>query len=302
VADTRAIAAGSLRAWVMACRPATLTAALSPVAVGTAVAVSVHGFRSGPALAALFGAICLQIGSNLANDVFDYEKGADTAERLGPTRAAQAGLLTATELKRGMGVAFLLAFTAGIYLTAITGPVIVAIGLGSIASAIAYTGGPFPLGYHGLGDVFVMLFFGFVAVCGTALVQVGSVPLLAWAASVPVGALATAILVVNNVRDCETDVRAGKRTLPVRFGRRVGLVEYAVLLGLAYAVPVLLVAANQASPWALLPLLSAPLAIRLVRRVWRENGPALNATLVLTAKLLFVHSALLAIGLGVGLG
>lgn len=297
--EGRAIDPGSFRAWIMACRPATLTAAVSPVAVGTAVAVSARGFRAGPALAALFGAICLQIGSNLANDVFDYEKGADTAERLGPMRAAQAGLLTATELKGGMCVAFLLAFAAGIYLTAITGPVIVAIGLASIASAIAYTGGPYPLGYHGLGDVFVMLFFGFVAVCGTALVQVGSVPPLAWAASAPVGALATAILVVNNVRDRETDVRAGKRTLPVRFGRRMGLVEYAVLLALAYVVPVVLVATSRTSPWALLPLLSAPLAVKLVARVFTENGPALNATLVLTAKLLFVHSALLAIGLGV---
>lgn len=298
--DARGMAPGSLGAWVMACRPATLTAAVSPVAVGTAAAVSAHGFRPGPALGALFGAICLQIGSNLANDVFDYEKGADTEERLGPTRAAQAGLLTATQLKRGMGVAFLFAFAVGIYLTAVAGPVVVAIGVASIASAIAYTGGPYPLGYHGLGDVFVMLFFGFVAVCGTALVQVGSVPPVAWAASVPVGALATAILVVNNVRDCETDVRAGKRTLPVRFGRRMGLAEYAVLLGLAYLVPVGLVLAGSASAWALLPLLSAPLAVRLVRSVFTENGRALNATLGLTAKLLFLHSSLLAIGLGFG--
>lgn len=298
--EAGAIEPGSFRAWVTACRPATLTAAVSPVAVGTAVAISAHGFRAGPALAALFGAICLQIGSNLANDVFDYEKGADTAERLGPVRAAQAGLLTASALKRGTAIAFLLAFTAGVYLTAVTGPVIVAIGTASIVSAVAYTGGPYPLGYHGLGDVFVMLFFGFVAVCGTALVQVGSVPPLAWAASVPVGALATAILVVNNVRDCETDVRAGKRTLPVRFGRSMGLVEYAVLLGLAYVVPILLVATSKTSPWALLPLLSAPLAVRLVARVLTEKGAALNATLVLTAKLLFVHSALLALGLGLG--
>jgi 1,4-dihydroxy-2-naphthoate octaprenyltransferase len=284
----------------MACRPATLTASVSPVAVGTACAVAVHGFRAGPALGALFGAICLQIGSNLSNDVFDYEKGADTEERLGPVRAAQAGLLTPRQLKLGMGVVFLLALAVGIYLTVASGPVVVAIGLASMASAIAYTGGPYPLGYHGLGDVFVMLFFGFVAVCGTALVQVGSVPPLAWAASVPVGALATAILVVNNVRDCETDVRAGKRTLPVRFGRRMGLFEYAILVALSYAVPAGLVLTGAASPWALLPLLTAPLGVRLISRVFSERGRTLNASLVATAKLLFLHSALLAVGIALG--
>ena len=293
-------APGSAGAWVLACRPATLTAAVSPVAVGTACAVAAGGFRPLPALAALFGAACLQIGSNLANDVFDFEKGADTAERLGPVRAAQAGLLTPKQLRRGMIVAFALAFTVGIYLTVVAGPAIVVIGLASIASAIAYTGGPYPLGYHGLGDVFVMLFFGFVAVCGTAFVQTGTVPAVAWIASIPVGSIATAILVVNNVRDCETDVRAGKRTLPVRFGRRSGLFEYAALLGAAYLVPALLAAARVTSVYALLPLLTAPLAVKLVRRVWTDTGRDLNASLVATAKLLFLHSALFAVGIALG--
>jgi 1,4-dihydroxy-2-naphthoate octaprenyltransferase len=296
----RPVEPGSLRAWVMACRPATLTASVSPVIVGTACAVAARGFRAGPAVAALAGAILLQIAGNFANDVFDHEKGADTADRLGPERTAQAGLLTPRELKGGMLVAFLLAVAVGIYLTAVAGPVIVAIGLASIASAVLYTGGPYPLGYHGLGDFFVMLFFGFVAVCGTVLVQIGSVPPLAWAAAAPVGALATAVLVVNNVRDCETDVRAGKRTLPVRFGRRMGRFEYAALVGLSYAVPVALVAASAASPWALLPWLTAPLGARLVSRVFRDEGRELNASLVSTAKLLFLHSALLAVGIALG--
>jgi 1,4-dihydroxy-2-naphthoate octaprenyltransferase len=289
---------GSFGAWVLACRPATLTAAVSPVCVGTACAHAVGSFRAGPALAALIGAMLLQIGSNLANDVFDFEKGADTEARLGPLRAAQAGLLTARQLRRGMLVVFGLALLVGVYLTSVSGPAIIGIGLASIAAAVAYTGGPYPLGYHGLGDAFVMLFFGFVAVCGTAFVQTDTVPALALAASVPVGCLATAILVVNNVRDRETDVVAGKRTLPVRFGRTAGLAEYAGLVVLAYAVPAALAASH--SPWTLLPLLTVPLAANLVRRVFRETGRDLNRTIGATAKLLFLHSALFAAGLSVG--
>lgn len=291
---------GSLAAWVLACRPATLTAAVSPVAVGTACAYSAHAARLGPAVGALAGAILLQIGSNLANDVFDFEKGADTAERLGPVRAAQAGLLTPRQLRLGMAVVFVLALAIGIYLVAVAGPAVIVIGLASIASAIAYTGGPYPLGYHGLGDAFVMGFFGFVAVCGTAFVQTGHVPAIAWAASVPVGALATAILVVNNVRDRETDVRAGKRTLPVRFGRSAGLAEYGALLAVAYAVPAALAASGRASPWVLLPVLTAPIGVRLLRRVLKDTGKALNGSLVGTAKLLFLHAALFAAGLALG--
>jgi 1,4-dihydroxy-2-naphthoate octaprenyltransferase len=297
---TAAVRPGSLRAWVLACRPATLTAAVSPVAVGTACAASAGALRPAPASAALLGAMLLQIGSNLANDVFDYEKGADTAERLGPLRAAQAGLLTPRALRVGMGVTFLLALATGIYLTAVAGPAIVVIGLASIASAVLYTGGPYPLGYHGLGDVFVMAFFGFVAVTGTAFVQAGYVPAIAWAASVPVGAIATAILVVNNVRDRETDVKAGKRTLPVRFGRRAGIAEYALLVGSAYAVPCGLAITRVLSPWALLPLLSAPIALGLVRRVATDSGRALNASLVGTARLLLIHSVLFAAGIALG--
>jgi 1,4-dihydroxy-2-naphthoate octaprenyltransferase len=291
---------GSVKAWVLACRPATLTAAVSPVLVGTACAVSVRAFRIGPSLAALVGAMLLQIGSNLANDVFDYEKGADTEERLGPVRAAQAGLLTPRELRTGMVVVFALALAVGFYLTRAAGITIVGIGLASIASAIAYTGGPYPLGYHGLGDVFVLGFFGFVAVTGTAFVQAGYVPPVAWAAAVPVGAIATAVLVVNNVRDRETDVKAGKRTLPVRFGRAAGIAEYAALLVAAYVVPALLAATRSLSPWVLLPVLSAPLAVRLIRRVARDTGRALNASLVGTARLLLVHAVLFAIGIAAG--
>ncbi len=285
------------RAWVLACRPATLAAAVVPVAVGTACAAALGGLRIGPALAALAGALLLQIGANLANDVFDYEKGADTHERLGPTRAVQSGLLPASSVRTAMFVVFGLALLVGAYLTAVAGPAIIAIGLLSIASAIAYTGGPWPLGYHGLGDLFVMLFFGFVAVCGTAFVQLGSVPALAWWAAVPVGSLATAILVVNNIRDRTTDLAAGKRTLAVRFGRRAALAEYLLLLAAAYSVPVLLFRTGTASAWALLPLLSLPIAVSLAWRLSTQEGARLNQVLAGTARLMLIMGLTFALGL-----
>lgn len=289
---------GSVGAWVLACRPATLTAAASPVLVGTAVASVSGGVRPGPAAAALAGAMLLQIASNLANDVFDHEKGADGADRLGPTRAAQAGLLTPRALKRGLLVVLSLSLLVGAYLAAAAGPVVIAIGVASILAAVAYTGGPWPLGYNGLGDAFVFLFFGLVAVLGTAFVQLGEVPDIAAWAAIPVGSLATMILVVNNVRDRETDLRAGKRTLPARFGRRFGLLEYRALLGAAHLVPVGLAATGL--PLAALPLLTLPAGLRLARAIEAEEGRALNPRLGETARLLFLHSALFAAGIAAG--
>jgi 1,4-dihydroxy-2-naphthoate octaprenyltransferase len=291
---------GSWKAWVLASRPATLTAALCPVLVGTAVAEATGGLRVGPALAALFGAFMIQIATNFANDVFDHEKGADTAERLGPTRAVQAGLLTPRQVRAGMIAAIGLAVLSGLYLTAVGGFPIVVIGVLSVLSGVAYTGGPYPLGYHGLGDVFVFVFFGLVAVCGTVFVQTGAVPPLSWVAAVPVGAIATAVLVVNNVRDRNTDVRAGKRTLAVRFGRRFGVIEYGALLGLAYVAPVLAMVWLNRSVWVLLPLLSAPIAVKLLRTLATTEGRALNACLANTAKLLLLYGVLLSVGLVAG--
>jgi 1,4-dihydroxy-2-naphthoate octaprenyltransferase len=288
---------GSPRAWVLASRPATLTAAFAPVAVGTACAFRAGGFRADAALAALIGALFIQVATNFANDMYDFEKGADDEDRLGPLRAAQAGLLTVTQLRRGIVLTFGLAMLVGIYLTWIAGPVVVAIGLSSIAAGLAYTGGPFPLAYNGLGDVFVMLFFGFVAVCGTAFVQMLQVPATAWLASVPIGALATGILAVNNVRDFEGDTRAGKGTIVVRFGRAAGVTEYALLLAASYATPPLMLALGWASPWVLLPLATLPWAVRFARSVARDRGPVLNQTLAGTAKLLSVFGTLFAIGI-----
>lgn len=288
---------GRARAWVMACRPATLTAAFAPVAVGTAVAYKEGGFRPAPALVALFGAFAIQIGTNLANDVFDAKKGADTAERLGPVRAVAAGLLSARAVSFGMVVAFLLATVAGLYLVYEGGWVVVAIGLSSIASGVLYTAGPWALAYLGLGDLFVMIFFGWVAVLGTAYVQTKSWSWLGWWTAIPVGALATAVLVVNNLRDQSTDVKAKKRTLVVRFGRTFGEVEYAAMLGLAYLVPALLVLFGQAPAWVLLTFVTLPRALRLYREVRTSEGRAMNPLLGKTAQLLLLYSVLLALGL-----
>jgi len=288
---------GSLGAWLLASRPKTLSAAAVPVLVGTACASARGQVRWGPALAALAGALLLQIGANFANDVFDFEKGADTAERLGPTRAVQAGLLSARSMRRGMWLVFGLALLIGVYLTRVSGPVILLIGCASIASAIAYTGGPYPLGYHGLGDVFVFVFFGLVAVCGTALVEIGHVPILALACAIPVGALATAILVVNNLRDRVTDLGAGKRTLAVRYGRGFALNQYRALLAASYLTPVGLWLAGSTGPEVLLALLSLPLAFKTERAVTATEGRALNPLLAATAKLLAVFGLLFAIGL-----
>jgi len=283
--------------WVGAARLRTLPAAVVPVAVGTAVARAAGAIAWGPALAALAGSLAIQIGTNFANDVFDAERGADGPDRIGPVRAVSAGLISAAAMKRAMGIAFAVAAAFGAYLAWVGGWPIVVLGLASIASGIAYTGGPWPLGYHGLGDVFVLGFFGFAAVCGTAYVQLGHVPALAVWASIPVGALATAILVVNNLRDRATDVRAGKRTLAVRLGPRATLAEYAALLVLAYAVPLAL-ALGGGRAWVALPLATAPLALARLRDLAGATGAAaFNGCLAATAQLLLLHGALFAAGL-----
>ncbi len=291
------VAKDSLRAWLLATRPATLTVGLIPVVIGTAVAHTMHAMRLLPALAALFGAVFIQIGTNLANDVFDYEKGADTAERLGPLRVTQAGLIAPHNVRLGMYISFALATVMGIYLTWVAGPYVLLIGVLSIASGIAYTGGPYPLGYNGLGDLFVFVFFGLVAVCGTVFVEAGRLSVLAFYAALPVGALATAVLVVNNLRDGPTDVKAGKRTLVVRFGRSFGVAEYWVLLATAFVIPLYLWVSGQLGRAALLPLLSLPLAVPLCRSVLRDRGAPLNRTLAQTARLLLVHGLLFALGI-----
>jgi 1,4-dihydroxy-2-naphthoate octaprenyltransferase len=288
---------GARSAWWLAIRPATLTASAAPVLVGTGAAWADGRFAAGPAIAALVGAALLQVGANFANDVFDFERGADNADRLGPQRATQQGWIAPAQMKRAMWLAFAGAAAVGLYLTAVAGWPVLALGLLAIAAAYLYTGGPKPYGYLGLGDLSVFLFFGFGAVTGTYYVQADTVSPLAVLASVPVGALATAILVVNNLRDIETDARAGKHTLAVRLGDRATRGYYLLLVALAYAVPPLLWWRGITGPWAALPWLSLPLALRLAARMRHEHGLALNGCLVQTARLEVVFGVLFAVGL-----
>ncbi len=295
----------------MAARPQTLPAGASPVVVGTGLAVGSGVFSPLPALAALVGALLLQVGTNFANDYYDAVRGADTDDREGFTRVTQSGLIAPHEVKRAMYLTFLTAILLGTYLVYVGGVPILVVGLASVAAGIAYTGGPYPYGYRGLGDVFVFVFFGLVAVTGTYYVQAvdvladplalwvpaGTVPLAAVVASLPAAGLSTCILVVNNIRDRETDAAAGKRTLAVTFGYAFSRVEFLALLGMAYVVPVVFAATGDGL-LTLLPLLTLPLAVSLSRTVLTEtSGAALNPALETTGKLLAAHSGLFAVGL-----
>jgi 1,4-dihydroxy-2-naphthoate octaprenyltransferase len=282
----------------MATRPKTLAAAAVPVAVGTGVAIAHGQFQWLPALVALLGAFLIQIGTNLANDYFDFKKGADNEDRLGPTRVVSSGLISPTAVRNAMILAFALAAAVGSYLIWLGGWPILVIGVLSILSGIAYTGGPFPLGYNGLGDLFVFIFFGVVAVMGTYYVQALEWSLESLVASVPVGLLSVAILIVNNYRDIDTDRAAGKMTLAVRLGRSLTRVQYQACLGIAYAVPVGQFFVGGQSVWVLLPLASAPMAVWLRHRfVSTTDGSELNSVLEDTAKLLAVFGLLYAVGL-----
>jgi 1,4-dihydroxy-2-naphthoate polyprenyltransferase len=289
-----------MRIWLMAARPRTLPAAIAPVLVGTAAAVYWAGElpRVAAFLAALVGSIFIQVGTNLANDYSDARRGADTADRLGPVRVTSAGLVTPRRVLIATWVAFGIAIACGIYLAAVAGLVILLIGAVSIAAGVLYTGGPRPYGYAGLGEVFVFLFFGLVAVNGSYYVQIEELDALPLGLSIAIGFLATAILVVNNVRDIETDRRVGKMTLAVRMGRRQAVALYRLLvLGAYVALPIALVA-GEASAWPLIAFLSLPLAVPPLRTMSnRTDGPALNAALAATGLLLGVFSLLVSLGL-----
>ncbi len=286
----------TLQAWVLAARPKTLAAAAIPVLVGTALAVHHGVFAALPALAALLGAGLIQIGTNFANDFFDAESGADNEDRLGPTRAVQAGLLSAAAVKRATALTFGAAFLVGLYLVYVGGWPILVIGIASILSGVAYTGGPYPLGYNGLGDLFVFIFFGLVAVAGTYYVQALEWAPEAFVAAIPIGLLSTAILVVNNYRDIDTDREAGKNTLAVRLGPGATRWQYALLLVGAYTIPLVQWAFFDGPVTLLLTWLSAPLAVVTARSLWRTTGAALNPILARTAGLLAIFGVLYSAG------
>ena len=265
--------------------------------MGSALAWADGWFRLDGFLACLGAALLLQIGSNLANDVFDFERGTDTPERLGPTRVTQAGLLTPRQVKIGMGLVFGLAAVLGLYLAWLGGWPIIAIGMAAILAAIAYTGGPFPLGYHGLGDLFVFIFFGLASVAGTYYVQAGSVSASAWWMTLPPGLIITAILVVNNLRDIDNDRKGGKHTLAVRIGERATKIEYVICMALAYLVLPLAVLLGNI-PWlSLLASLSLPLAYKSMRVVLTQKGRPLNAALAGTGQTALVFCMLFWVGL-----
>ncbi len=283
---------------MLATRPRTLPAAVAPVLVGTAMAIADKNFVWLPAAAALMVALLLQIGVNLANDYFDYVKGIDTRNRLGPPRVTQSGLIPAKQVKAGILVAIILSVIPGLYLASVGGWPVILIGLFSFGAALAYSGGPFPLASHGLGDLFVFIFFGLVAVCGTYYVQALHLTPLVWLMGAIQGLLITAILVVNNLRDIQTDRRSGKRTLAVMIGERGSRIEYLLLLSTAYAIPFILWLGGRSSVWVILPVFSLPLAISLTRLIWKSaGGPVLNEALASTAKLALIYSLLLSIGL-----
>jgi len=283
--------------WWLAIRPRTLPAAASGVLMGCALAWRDGAFQLLPALACLVIALLLQIGSNVANDVFDFERGADTAERMGPVRVTQAGLLTPMQVRRGMVVIFGLAAMLGLYLAALRGWTVVWLGAAAMISAVAYTGGPFPLGYHGLGDVFVFIFFGLAAVAGTYFVQVGSVSAAAWWMSVPVGLIVTAILVVNNLRDLDGDRKAGKRTLAVRLGETGAKIEYVLCMAIAFLLLPILILGKFIPIGGMLAWLSLPVAIRTLRVVFTQTGRPLNAALAGTGQVAFLFSIFFWLGL-----
>ena len=302
VAPDRAVIATPSRArvWFAACRLPTLAASVVPVAVGSALAYRHDLFRAGPALAALAGALLIQIGTNFANDLYDFQKGADSRGRIGPPRVLALGWLAPAEVRAAMIASFALATAAGVYLALVAGWAVVAIGIASIVAGVGYTAGRWALAYHGLGDVAVFVFFGLVAVSGTYFVQAGSLHPDVWLVALPVGALATAILAVNNVRDVDTDRASGKRTLAVRLGRGGARAEYGALLFLAFSVPVGLWLRGHLSAAALLPLATFTLAMRAWRAVaTREDGPALNRALLDTALLHALFGLLFAAGIAI---
>jgi len=302
------------RAWLMAARPQTLPAGAAPVVVGTGLALHAGVFALLPAVAALLGALLLQVGTNFANDYYDAVKGTDSADREGFTRVTAGGLIEPARVKRAMAATYGLAVVVGLYLVSVGGVPILVVGLSSILAGVAYTGGPYPYGYRGLGDLFVFVYFGLVAVTGTYYVQAaaslpavdplavgippGTVTAAALTASLPAAGLSTAILVVNNIRDREEDAAAGKRTLAVILGYRASRVEWTAMVGMAYVVPVLFALDPSFGLTVLLPLLTLPLAVAISRVVFvRTDGAALNPALERTGQLLAMHSVLFATGL-----
>jgi 1,4-dihydroxy-2-naphthoate octaprenyltransferase len=288
----------ALRIWLMAARPRTLPAAVAPVLVGTSLAGFAHIFHPLRFIAALLGAVFIQVGTNLSNDYSDARRGADTEDRLGPVRVTAGGLVPPRQVLVATYVSFGIAVLFGIYLIAVAGWQLLLIGVASIIAGVLYTGGPRPYGYEGLGEVFVFLFFGFAAVAGSYFAQVRDFSWESLVLSVPIGLIAAAVLVVNNTRDIDTDRRADKRTLAVRIGRERSRRTFAAMVLIAYPVALVPWVFGPLRAWLLLPFLSLPLAAGVIRIVaMHSDGPSLNRALAKTGQLQLVFCVLLAVGL-----
>lgn len=285
------------QAWILAARPKTLPAAFVPVVVGSAAAYSTGKFAFIYSFVALLCSLLIQIGTNFTNDLYDYLKGADTKERKGPLRVLASGLITVKEMKLAVMLTFGLAFLLGLVLVYKAGIIIFIIGVLSIIAGLAYTAGPYPLAYNGLGDIFVFLFFGVVGTSGTYYVQTEELSLFPLLCSIPVGALITNILIINNYRDIETDKAANKFTLAVKLGRTFTRYQYLFLLLISYAVPVWLFIQFNYGGWIFLPFLSIPFAVTLIKMLYTYEGTQLNKTLELTAKFSALFGLLFSIGL-----
>lgn len=283
--------------WLVAARPKTLPAALAPVIAGTAVAFHEGGVHWISAVLAMVTALLLQIAANFANDALDFKRGADSAARVGPARITSSGLISVDAMLKATAIALLMATASGLFLAIRGGWPMFLIGIAAIVCAVAYTGGPFPLGYLGLGEIFVFVFFGLVGVAGTAYVQTRDLTGLALAVSIPIGALAVGILVINNLRDLRTDAQAGKRTIAVRLGDRRTRLEYKALLLIAVFTPPILWYADWLDWWWLLMLVWLPVAGKLWREVTVRSGKHLNATLGDTGKGLLLYGILLSCAL-----
>jgi 1,4-dihydroxy-2-naphthoate polyprenyltransferase len=286
-----------IKSWIIASRPRTLPAAVVPVIVGSAAAAYDNKFTILYAAIALICSLLIQIGTNFTNDLYDYLKGADNEKRKGPLRVMVNGLITVNEMKAGIAIVFLTAFILGLYLVYTGGIFVLAIGIASILAGIAYTAGPYPLAYNGLGDLFVFMFFGIVGTVGTYYVQAHSLSLLPFLCSIPVGALITNILVVNNYRDIDEDKAANKNTLAVKFGRDFTRYQFIFLLIFAFIIPIVLFFGFDFKGWVFLPYLTIPIAIKLIRMLYSYNGKELNKTLELTAKLSAIFGLLLSAGI-----
>ena len=294
--NERAVAAPphALRLWAAAVRPRTLGGSIVPVLVGSAVAYAEGAHQAAVTVVCLVAAVLLQVGTNLANDALDFARGIDTEQRMGPTRVTQAGLLSYRAVIGAAGLAFALAGLCGLYLATLGGAAVVAMGVAAIVAAVAYSAGPFPLGSHGLGEAAAFVFFGLVAVAGTAYIHTGELSGAGLLAAIPVGALISCLMIVNNLRDIESDARAGKRTLPVRLGAARTLRLYSALVGLAFVWPIVLWRVHAG---ALVSLASVPLAIFAVAHLRAaRTGEQFNRCLAETARLHAVYGGLLALG------